>query len=283
MRKKMGKISLAAIGLGLLTLGASSARADLLLKALSTGDDTLFQNNANNSLGDPVFFSGMDSNNSPKIGLMAFNISAIPSYATITSATLDLWIGMVAGSGGGNVTNFGPLRTISVYDESQAWGASANETGSTAFAGHGQGFGANNGDATWDAAAYNLSNPSQSTAWTSGSAANITGSSTPLATTSGIPGTDGAEVQWTSTALATEVQGWVDTPSSDNGLAIVNSTVSNSQTFLAFWSASGSANNGNGLAPNLVVTYTVPEPVSLSLVAMVAPILLCRRQRRALS
>ncbi len=279
MRMNLTKILFVAVCVNVSAICVSSARADILDNAPSTGDDTLFQGDLTNSLGDPGIFVGTDSNTSFKIGLMAFNISSIPSYATITGATLDLYIGMVAGSGGSNVVDSGPTRTISLYDESQAWGASTNEVGSTTFGGHGQGFGADPGDATWNDAAYN-SMPSLATAWSSGMPANITGTSVALATTSGIEGTDSAEVQWSSSALIAEVQGWVNTPSSNNGLAILNADSSSAQSFLGFWGTQGATNANNGFEPDLAITYTVPEPVSLSLLGAVAPILLCRRQRR---
>jgi hypothetical protein len=278
---KLREIVIVAVCVNLFAIGVAPVRADMLANIPSTGDDTLFQAN-NNDLGDPGIFVGTDSSSSFKDGLMAFNVSTIPAGATITGATLDLYIGQVAGSGGGSVTNSGAPRTISLYDESQAWGASTNEVGSTAFAGHGQGFAANPGDATWNYAAYN-SNSSLATPWTSGMPANITGSSVALATTSGIPGTTSAEVQWTSAALATEVQGWVNKPSSNNGLAVVNSNSSSAQSFLAFWGAQGAANAGNGLAPDLAVTYVVPEPLSISMVVFGMPILLSRRRRHTLN
>jgi hypothetical protein len=230
----------------------------------------------NNSSGVPGIIAGTDSNTSFKYGLMAFNVSSIPAGATITGATLDLYVGMVAGSSG-NVSNFGPQRTISLYDESQPWGASAKTSGATTFAG--QGSAANTGDATWNDASFN-SNSLLATAWSTGKPANITSSSVALATTSNIPGTTSEEVQWSSAALVTEVQNWINTPSSNNGLVVVNADSTDAQTFLAFWGAQGAVNTSNGLAPDLAVIYTVPEPVSLSLIAVAAPLLLCRRQRR---
>jgi hypothetical protein len=279
MRMNLNQILIVAVCVNLFAIGVSSVRADIFANIPSTGDDTLFQGGVNNSLGDPGIFVGTDSSGSFKDGLMIFSVSAIPTDATITGATLDLYIGQVAGSGGGNVVNSGSPRTISLYDESQVWGASTNEVGSTAFAGHGQGFAANQGDATWNDAAYN-SNSSLATLWSTGMPANILSTSTALATTSGIPGTTSAEVQWTSAALASEVQNWVDTPTSNNGLAVVNANSGSAQSFLAFWGAQGAANAGNGLAPDLVVTYVVPEPLSISLVVFGIPILLCRRRRR---
>jgi hypothetical protein len=279
MQRKQKNIVIAA-GLGLLAVGAASAQADILANIPSTGDDTLFQNNVNNSLGVPGVFVGTDSSTAFKDGLMAFNVSSIPAGATITGATLDLFIGMVAGSGGSNVVNSGAPRTISLYDESQPSGASTNAAGAASFGGHGQGSAANPGDATWNDASFN-STPALATPWSSGSAANITGSSVALATTSGIPGTTSALVQWSSPGLATEVQDWVNAPSSNNGLVLVNSNSSSAQSFLAFWGAAGVANSGNGLAPDLAVTYVVPEPLGVSLLIVGMPILLCRRQRRS--
>lgn len=281
MRLNLKGILIFAVCANLSAIGVSSVRADIVSNIASTGDDTLFQGGVNNSLGDPGIFVGTDSATSFKDGLMAFNVSTIPVGATITGVTLDLYIGMVAGSGGGTVTNSGAPRTISLYDESQAWGASTNEVGSTSFAGHGQGFAANPGDATWNDASFN-SNSALAVPWSTGFPANITGGSVALATTSGIPGTSNALVQWSSAALAAEVQNWVNSPSSNNGLVVVNANSTSAQSFLGFWGASGSANNGNGLAPDLVVTY-VPEPLGMSLIAFGMPILLCRRQRRTLN
>jgi len=272
-----------AAGLGFLAVWGPSARADVLANIPSTGAASLFQSGVNNSLGDPGIFVGTDSTPSVKDGLLAFNVSSIPSGATITGATLDLFIGTVAGGGSGSVINFGPTRTISIYDESQVWGASTNAIGATTFAGHGSGSAANTGDATWNDAAHN-SNSLLATLWSTGDPANyVAGTSVALATTSGIEGTTGAEVQWTSAALATEVQGWVNNPSSNNGLAVINANTTTAQTFLAFWSASGAANAGNGLAPDLAVTYVVPEPMSFSLMIFGGSMLLCRRKSRRLA
>jgi hypothetical protein len=282
MRMKLSGLFVFGVCANLFAIGVSPVRADILDNIPSTGADTIFQGDTTNSLGVPGIYVGTDSNTSFKDGLLAFNVSGIPSDATITGVTLDLYIGIVAGSGGGSAMNSGSPRTISLYDESQAWGASANASGASSFGGHGGGSPANNGDATWFDAAYN-SNSSMATAWSTGFPANITGSSVALATTSGIPGTNSAEVQWSSAALITEIQGWVDTPTSNNGLAVVNANSSSSQSFLGFWGAQGAANAGNGFAPDLAVTYVVPEPVSLSLVVFGMPILLGRRRRRRLN
>jgi hypothetical protein len=69
-------------------------------------------------------------------------------------------------------------------------------------------------------------------------------------------------------------------PSSNNGLVLVNANSTGTQSFLGFWGASGAANSGNGLAPDLVVSYVVPEPLSISLVVVAMPMFLCRRGTR---
>jgi PEP-CTERM motif len=282
MWKRFSGLFLFGVCASLFAIGVSPVQADLTDNAPSTGDDTLFEGGVNNSTGDPGIFAGTDGGTSFKFGLMAFNVSGIPAGATVTGATLDLYVGQVAGSAGGNVTNHGAPRTISLYNETQAWGASTNVIGATAFNGGGQGAAANAGDATWDDAAFN-SSPSLAVPWSSGMPANITSSSVALVTKTGIPGTTSEEVQWSSAALATEVQGWVNTPSSNNGLVVVNADSTDAQTFLAFWGASGAANSGNGLAPDLVVTYTVPEPATFGLLGVAGAGLLLRRRRYGMS
>lgn len=278
MRKNLTSFKFVAVCVNLLLISVSSVRADILANCPSTGDDTLFQGTPNNSLGVPGVFVGTDSNSSFKYGLMAFNISSIPAGATITGATLDLYVGIVAGSGSNPVVGMGAPRTISLYDESQAWGASTNGAGAKQFGGDGQGFAALPGDGTWNDASV-ATNTSPAVPWSTGLPANITITSVPLATTAGIPGTTSEEVEWSSAGLAAEIQGWVNNPSSNNGLVLVNANSAGAQSFLGFWGAQGAQNAGNGFAPDLAVTYNVPEPVSFSLFAVVAPILLCRRQR----
>jgi hypothetical protein len=163
---------------------------------------------------------------------------------------------------------------MSLYDETQAWGQPTNTVGASSFGGHGHGATAQTGDATWNTAFWS------STLWNVAPGGNWTATSVDLADAP-VPGTTNYVASWSSTALNAEVQNWLDNPAANNGLLVKDQDEVTGTTFRAFWGAQGAVNAGNpSWAPNLAVTYSVPEPVSFSLVAVVAPILLCRRQRR---
>ncbi len=63
---------------------------------------TIFENQPNNSIGrGPAVFVGGDSTGSPRRGLIDFNVAAnIPFGATITSASLTMYLGLVAEASG---------------------------------------------------------------------------------------------------------------------------------------------------------------------------------------
>ena len=109
----------------------------------------------NNSLADPGIFVGTDGEGNPKRGLIEFNIAgSVPSGATITGVQLQLTVGQVAGSGGGSTGGTSGPETISLFDESQAWGQPTNFAGATTFGGPGHGAAPDPGDATWNYSFY---------------------------------------------------------------------------------------------------------------------------------
>jgi hypothetical protein len=231
---------------------------------------------ANKSLSDPGIFVGTDGQDNPKRGLIEFDIaSALPAGAAISSATMQLVLGQVGGSGGGSGS--GSSQTVSLYDETQAWGQPTNIAGATSFAGAGHGDNPATGDATWNDAFYS------STSWTAAGGDYVSGASD---RGDASVGTSLTTYSWSSSAMVADVQNWLDNPSSNFGWLLKNADETDSADFRAFWSAQGAANylaanpsNPLGVAaPVLIVTYVVPEPGCLALLAAGGLLPLMRRR-----
>src|SRR5262245_48372919 len=97
----------------ILTMLALPASADTITIGASR-DTTIFENPAGNANGGgPVLFAGTNGMNSPRRGLLGFDIAGnVPAGATITSVQLTLFLGLVAGSGGGGGAGDSTPRTI---------------------------------------------------------------------------------------------------------------------------------------------------------------------------
>jgi len=218
----------------------------------------------NASLADPGIFAGTDGQGNPKRGLIEFNVAgALPAGAVVTSAQLQLTLGQTAGTGG-------VLRTISLFDETQAWGQPANIAGASSFANAGHGASPGSGDATWNYAFYNT------TAWNA-AGGNWSVSSADIADAS--VGTTITSYTWSSAAMAADVQNWLNNPASSFGWLLKNSNETTSADFRAFWSAQGAAADNNpALAPVLIVNFNLPEPVGIPLIS--AGLLLFARRRK---
>jgi len=244
--------SVVAAGVGLLAVGAVSARASVV-DIPAVQDATLLGGSdasTNNSLADPGIFVGTDGQGNPKRGLIEFNVaSVLPANAMITGVTLELTVGQVAGSGGGVSGGGTGPESMGLYDETQPWGQPTNFAGANSFGGHGHGAAPNSGDATWNYAFYG------STAWNV-PGGNWTLTSTDLADAQ-VLGTDNYVASWSSAAMVADVQNWLANPAANYGWLIKNSDETDSTDFRAFWSWQGAANiNDPSVAPELVVTYT---------------------------
>ena len=210
-------------------------------------DNSVFQNNVNNSNGGgPGIFAGTNGNASPRRGLIEFNVAGgVPSGATITAVTLQLTVGQL---GGGSTMG----RTIDLFDLSRAWGEGTAGQ-STAIGGTGQGATAGTDDATWSANQYNVS-----TWTTAGGDHAATASATTAMTTVSL----NSVFSWSSTALVTDVQGWLTAPSTNNGWEVISENEATSQSLLGFYSREGMQVSGVTASqlPQLTISYTVPEP-----------------------
>ncbi len=263
MRPNLQKIALAAAALGTLA-SARLTLADMVSIGASQDATLLGGSDAltNNSLSDPGIFVGADGAGNPKRGLIEFDIAqSVPAGATITSATLQLTVGQVAGSGGGTGGFTTGSFTIDLFDETQPWGQPTNFVGATSFGGRGHGAPPDYGDATWNDAFYN-SNPALATPWNA-PGGNWNSSQAPSASTS-VLGVAGNSFTWSSSQTASDVQNWLDNPSSNDGWLLRNEDETGMTNFRAFWGWQGAAtNNAPATAPSLTVTYILSQPQSV--------------------
>jgi hypothetical protein len=257
---------------GFVLLAASPAAwADLIVDVPALQDATLFGGSAvNNSSSGPGMFVGADGQSQPRRGLIEFNIPAyVPSNATITGATLTLYLGQVAGAGGSGNGGDQTPRTIRLFDVTTAWAGSTNGTTGfpgPGFGGTGQGFPANIGDATWNNAKYNT------ITW------NTPGGGGDFVTTESADTLVGQSVNsaysWGPTAqMIADVQGWLDGTLPNYGWLLKNDSETGQTTFRAFYTRDGAIEQGvPQFAPDLVVSFVVPapEPSSLGIFAVAA-------------
>ena len=260
MRINVKKTAVAAAAFGLVEIGAFLwVRADEVNIGVEQDATLLGGSDAvtNNSLADPGIFAGTDGDGNPKRGLIEFNIAgAVPAGATITGVQLQLTEGQYAGMGGGGTGGTTGPETISLYDETQAWGQPSNFVGASTFGGTGHGAAPDPGDATWNYSFYG------STMWTT--AGGDWTSSLPDLADASVTGTL-TSYTWSSAAMVTDVQNWLDDPTANFGWLLKNADETDIRTFRAFWSAEGAAANDDpSIAPELLVSYIAAGPANLT-------------------
>jgi hypothetical protein len=235
---------------------APTASADVVTIPASQ-DATLFGASAanNNSSSGPGMFVGSDGMSRPKRGLIEFNIPAfVPAGATITSASLSLVLGQVAGS---DTTP----RTIGLFDVTLNWAGGTNGTTGfpgPGFGGTGQGFAPNLGDATWNFSKFDT------TSWnTPGGGGDFVSTESAATVVSQDLNTP---YVWGSTAqMVSDVQGWLDGTLPNFGWLLKNDSEGSPTTFRAFYTSEGAIEQSvPQFAPLLTVDFVkgapVPEP-----------------------
>jgi hypothetical protein len=263
---------------------ALGARADTY-QAHPAKDNTLFwQTDPNNQLssgagqhtfaGRTMQDSGSTGTLSLRRGLVAFDTTSIPTYATIETATLTLYHDRSPGSGN---------QPISLYTLTADWGEGTSDAGGIGSGGGGgAGAAATQNDATWLYRFYDASSPTSSLAWTNpgaeGDYVTVASATASVAAAMEAP----HPYTWSGSGLVADVQAWVLDPSSNFGWLLKGNETAPG-TVRRFESRQN-INDGTGgnpeARPLLEVTYTVPEPASVSTIGVIALGLLARRRAR---
>jgi hypothetical protein len=191
-------------------------------------DNTLYEDPAGQtSNGSGIYlFDGKTNSNLLRRGLIAFDLASIPSNATITGATLSMFLSM----------SHGESTDVSLRKVSRDWGEGASDAGDPG------GFGAQAepGDATWIHTFYDTS------FWTTSG-----GNFSPTVSATTTVSTVDTTYTWSGSGLLADVQAWVSNPASNFGWVILGDEID-----------AGSAQRFNTREntinpPQLTVTYQV--------------------------
>jgi hypothetical protein len=194
-------------------------------------DNTLYEDPTGQlSNGQGIyFFDGKTGNNLLRRGLIAFDLTSIPANATITDASLSMFLSMTQA----------PPGAVSLSKVSQDWGEGASNAGDPG----GGGAQAAAGDATWLHNFYNLG------FWTTPG-----GDFSPTISASTTVGTVNTIYTWGGSGLIADVQAWVSNPAGNFGWVIRGNELDTGSA-QRFNSGENSSN-----PPQLTVTYQVLGP-----------------------
>ena len=193
-------------------------------------DNSIYSEYLSNSNGAGELFAGLIANFSGvRRALMRFDLSSVPAGATVTSSSVTMQVTKTSFATSGD---FG----FSLHQLTRDWG----EGGSL---GTGTGALAQPGEATWNQAMAG------SVAWTTPGGDFIS-----PASASRLVGGLGSYT-WSSAGLASDVQGWIGSPSSNMGWILIGDETSASAKVF------GSREAGTiGDRPTLVLEYLLPVP-----------------------
>jgi hypothetical protein len=209
------------------TIASSPRAAQVAITA--NKDNTIFAESDTLSNGAGYhFFVGTNGLGDARRGLLAFDVSSsVPSGATIDSVALVLKM---------SKTVLASPVTIAVHVVNGDWG----QAGSDALAQEGKGAPAEAGDATWGQSMF----PGANWGTLGGDFAGTASASQSVA--------DTTEYTWTSAAMATDVQGWLDAPVSNFGWIMVG----NEQSIPTSRRFDTAENDTTSIRPTLMVWYT---------------------------
>lgn len=254
---------LSALALTILLTPSIAWSATVALPA--SKDTSIFSESTSNSGGgSPGIFAGNNGSGGIRRGLIAFDLSSIPAGSTITQAELKLYVGNAPGSS--------PAQTVSIFPLTKNWGEGTTGSSNPTLSGGGGGAAAVAPDATW----ANAATPSTPWATAGGDFAGVASASV-----GSITATTNTPYIWSSAAMVTHVQGWLDNPATNFGWILRNASDAGSQTVRGFYSRESGTGASSALTtafqPSLSITY-VPEPASAVLLLFAGQMLLLRRR-----
>jgi SprB repeat/Secretion system C-terminal sorting domain len=207
--------------------------AQLHVDITPSKDNTIFEDNVNNSDALGYLRSGETCSNGSRRSLLYFDIASnIPAGVVITAVSLDLNVSQAPG-GAGN-------EDYTLHTIIQDWGEG------TSIGGGGTGAAATAGDATWNESFFGTTN------WGTAGGSFI---AAPVATTTLAAGT--GLFTWTSAGMVSDVQNWLTTPAINFGWTLIGDE-------LTTCTARRIDSKDIGIAPVLHVFYTCPGTVTAS-------------------
>ncbi len=234
----------------------SGFAAQVTLDAVA--DTSLFENHSDSNLGGTTLVAGTNQQYSRSRAIFRFDLAPLPAGATITAVHVQLTVTRRPDPdqhGGPVDSDFSLFRLLADWGE----GNGVEVTGSNAQP----------GDATWNDRHFG------SSSWTApGGLAGTDYANDPSGTTS-VSGV-GTYAWGSSSELISDAQSWLDDPSANFGFILISQTEGTSGTGRRF--ASRDQPGGGIPGPKLMLSYSVPEPSSLTL-AMIALIGFARRRR----
>lgn len=220
----------------------SSLASAATVSLIPSKDNSVFQDNTNNSNALGGIFMGNNGGSTERRALLAFDFSSIPAGATINSVSLDTRILITQASFGNNYT---------MHRLTSDWGEGTSSAGNNNGAGGGGGAAATPGDATWNESFFGSGGAGTGTAWTT-PGGDFIGAVSATATLSSI-----SAISWSSAQMAQDVQDWLDGNNPNYGWILVGPGGTTTAVKL------GSRHSSAANQPQLVVDYTVvPVPAA---------------------
>ena len=226
----------------------------------AVADTGLFANHPDSNLGAATLVAGTNQLYSRSRSLILFDVSAIPAGSIVTGVQFTLSVTRRPDPD----QHTGPLDSdFSLSRMLVGWGEGRG--------GEVTGSNPQPGDATWDERHFG------SASWTTPGGQVGTDYANDPSTTTSISGV-GPYIWGSTPAFVSDIQSWVDDPSTNFGLILISQNEADPGTARRF--SSREALSGGSAAQLIITVSDVPEPGCATLLLVAAGVLGVRRRRR---